>query len=77
MASHYNTNLNLRKMKTIQSYITILLSIAAILVACRKMDDYKDKYLTGGSITYTGKIDSVRAHPGDGRSLYLGAEYTW
>lgn len=59
-------------MKTIQSYITILLSIAAILVACRKMDDYKDKYLAGGSITYTGKIDSVKAHPGDGRIMLSG-----
>ncbi|WP_165760430.1 DUF4998 domain-containing protein [Niastella populi] len=59
-------------MKTTQSYVTILLSIAVVLVACRKMDDYKDKYLSGGSITYTGKIDSVKAHPGDGRIMLSG-----
>jgi hypothetical protein len=59
-------------MKTTRSYITILLSIVIMLVACRKMDDYKDKYLEGGSITYTGKIDSVKAHPGDGRIMLSG-----
>lgn len=59
-------------MKTTQSYITILLGIAIVLVACRKMDDYKDKYLTGGSTTYTGKVDSVKAHPGDGRIMLSG-----
>jgi len=36
------------------------------------MDDYKDKYLSDGSITYSGKIDSVKAHPGDGRIMLSG-----
>jgi len=44
----------------------------AVTGACRKMDDYKDKYLSEGSITYTGKIDSVKAHPGDGRIMLSG-----
>jgi hypothetical protein len=43
-----------------------------MLAACRKMDDYKDKYLSGGSVTYTGKIDSVKAHPGDRRIMLSG-----
>lgn len=40
--------------------------------ACRKMDDYKEKYLSAGSITYAGKVDSVKAHPGDGRIMLSG-----
>ena len=59
-------------MKTATSYLTILLCIVATVGACRKMDDYKDKYLSGGSITYAGKIDSVKAHPGDGRIMLSG-----
>lgn len=58
-------------MKTFRSYI-ITWCIIAALAACRKMDDYKDKYLSGGSITYAGKIDSVKAHPGDGRIMLSG-----
>lgn len=58
-------------MKTARSYI-IILCIFAVIGACRKMDDYKDKYLTGGSITYAGKIDSLKAHPGDGRIMLSG-----
>jgi hypothetical protein len=40
--------------------------------ACRKMDDYKEKYLSEGSITYAGKVDSLKAHPGDGRIMLSG-----
>ena len=42
------------------------------MVACRKMDDYKEKFLGNGAITYAGKIDSVKAHPGDGRLMISG-----
>lgn len=42
------------------------------LGACRKMDAFKEEYLGGGSITYAGKIDSVKAHPGDGRIMISG-----
>jgi hypothetical protein len=59
-------------MKTAKLYVTILVSIIAAITACRKMDDYKDKYLSEGSITYAGKIDSVKAHPGDGRIMLSG-----
>lgn len=52
-------------------------TIAALLFllgisACRKMDDFKDKYLGNGAITYAGKIDSVKACPGDGRIMLKG-----
>lgn len=59
-------------MKTFRLYLTILLGIIATFVACRKMDDYKENYLSGGSLTYAGKIDSVKAHPGDGRIMLSG-----
>eukprot|EP01035_Chromulina_nebulosa_P050567 gene50567-68776_t len=42
------------------------------LGACRKMDDYKEQFLGSGTITYAGKIDSVKAHPGDGRLMISG-----
>ena len=58
-------------MKIARLYILIL-SIVAATGACRKMDDYKDKYLSDGTITYSGKIDSVKAHPGDGRIMLSG-----
>ena len=59
-------------MKTSRLYLTIFLGIIGTFVACRKMDDYKENYLSGGSITYAGKIDSVKAHPGDGRIMLSG-----
>lgn len=58
-------------MKIRKLYILIL-GITAVAGACRKMDDYKDKYLSSGAITYAGKIDSVKAHPGDGRIMLSG-----
>jgi hypothetical protein len=70
MANHYKQP-KAEKMKTYRSYIIILCIITA-LGACRKMDDYKDKFLGDGSITYAGKIDSVKAHPGDGRIMLSG-----
>jgi hypothetical protein len=58
-------------MKLTSIYILIL-GLTAVTGACRKMDDYKDKYLSEGNITYAGKIDSVKAHPGDGRIMLSG-----
>jgi hypothetical protein len=59
-------------MKRIRSYLIILSGIIALFGACSKMDDYKENYLSGGSTTYAGKIDSVKAHPGDGRIMLSG-----
>ncbi|WP_437921821.1 DUF4998 domain-containing protein [Sphingobacterium sp. LRF_L2] len=41
------------------------------LVSCSKSDDYK-KYLEGGEITYTGKIDSVTVYSGKERVYVTG-----
>jgi hypothetical protein len=71
MANHYKKPQS-EKMKTVKLYLTISFCIIAVLGACRKMDDYKDKFLGEGSITYAGKIDSVKAHPGDGRIMLSG-----
>src|SRR5690349_2867051 len=71
MANHYKQPQS-EKMKTAKLYLTISLCIMAALGACRKMDDYKDKFLGEGSITYAGKIDSLKAHPGDGRIMLSG-----
>jgi hypothetical protein len=59
-------------MQIVKPYVIITLCMIAAFGACRKMDDYKDKYLSEGSITYAGKIDSVKAHPGDGRIMLSG-----
>lgn len=57
-------------MKYAYRYPAILLCvIAAVLMisACSKMDEYKEKYISEGEITYTGKIDSVRMFSGKNR----------
>jgi hypothetical protein len=54
----------------------IIYYIAALLVlitgACSKIDDYKSKYTTGGSITYSGKMDSVKIASGRNRVMVTG-----
>ncbi len=59
-------------MQTAKSYVILSLCLIAAFGACRKMDDYKEKYLSEGSITYAGKVDSLKAHPGDGRIMLSG-----
>lgn len=50
----------------------IIVSLVLIISACSKMDDYRDKYMAGGSITYPGKMDSVVAYSGNGRVKISG-----
>ena len=54
----------------------IALCIVALLLlitgACTKMDAYKDKYTSGGSIVYPGKIDSVKIFSGKNRVKVTG-----
>ncbi|NII82042.1 MULTISPECIES: DUF4998 domain-containing protein [unclassified Pedobacter] len=51
---------------------TILMSfVAALLFGCSKSDDYK-KYLEGGDILYSGKLDSVKINPGNNRVQLTG-----
>lgn len=50
----------------------IILALLALLVACSKMDDYRDKYMSNGSIVYPGKMDSVRAFSGNSRAEIWG-----
>lgn len=47
----------------------VLLCLITILLvsACSKMDAYKEKYVSKGEITYTGKIDSVSISSGKNR----------
>lgn len=58
-----------------QHKISAYYLIAGLLVlisACRKMDDYKTKYMAGGAIVYPGKMDSVRVFSGKNRVEVLG-----
>jgi len=45
--------------------------LPALIFSCSKMDDYK-KFTNGGEITYTGKIDSVKAWSGRNRVVMRG-----
>lgn len=49
----------------------LCLAGAAVLSSCRKMDDYK-KFVAGGEISYTGKVDSVKVMSGRNRVLVKG-----
>lgn len=44
-----------------------LITLVSLVSACSKMDEYKEKYVPKGEITYTGKIDSVRIFSGKNR----------
>jgi hypothetical protein len=57
-------------MKYTYRYPAMLLCMIVTLVminACSKMDEYKEKYVSKGEITYTGKVDSVRMFSGRNR----------
>jgi len=48
-----------------------LLLVAVLYTACTKQDDFK-KFVEGGEISYTGKLDSVKMFSGDNRVLLKG-----
>ncbi|MBS0027317.1 DUF4998 domain-containing protein [Chitinophaga sp. 22321] len=50
----------------------IILALVFLISACSKMDDYRDKYMGSGAITYPGKLDSVKAFSGKSRVLITG-----
>lgn len=57
-------------MKYTYNHPAMLLCMIAILAmtgACSKMDEYKEKYVSKGEITYTGKVDSIRMFSGRNR----------
>lgn len=47
-------------------------AIVIIISACSKIDDYKEKYMAGGSIIYSGKMDSVMIFSGRNRVKLTG-----
>lgn len=47
--------------------MVVLLAAIVLLAGCSKMDEYKEKYVKNGEITYTGKIDSVKMFSGRNR----------
>jgi Domain of unknown function/Domain of unknown function (DUF5013) len=49
----------------------LLIFIAGIYSACTKQDDFK-KFVAGGEISYTGKLDSVKMYSGDSRVVIKG-----
>jgi hypothetical protein len=52
-------------------YITML-AVVLIINGCSKFDEYKDKYLQSGSISYPGIIDSVTVLSGKDRAMLKG-----
>ncbi|MBB6236379.1 hypothetical protein HDC90_000990 [Pedobacter sp. AK013] len=49
----------------------LLILVAGIYSACTKQDDFK-KFVAGGEISYTGKLDSVKMYSGDSRVVLKG-----
>jgi hypothetical protein len=66
--------MKMNNIKIIQKKVPLLFLLVSILTffSCEdKMDSYK-KYIEGGEISYTGKIEDVVLHPGDKRILLTG-----
>lgn len=59
-------------MKKCINTILFLWAIVVIISACSKIDDYKEKYMAGGSIIYSGKMDSVMIFSGRNRVKLTG-----
>jgi hypothetical protein len=59
-------------MKKVINTIVFFSAIVFIISACSKIDDYKGKYMSGGSITYSGKMDSVKIFSGRNRVKLTG-----
>jgi hypothetical protein len=59
-----------------KQYTISIYYLLALLVlftgACSKIDDYKSKYMQGGAITYSGKMDSVKIFSGRYRVKITG-----
>lgn len=55
----------MKQYKITAYYIVALLVL--IISACSKMDDYKTKFMSGGAIIYTGRMDSVKIFSGRNR----------
>ena len=56
-------------MKKILKYI-FLTGFALLIWGCEKMNDRHDIYLREGEIIYIGKVDSIRAFPGEERVVF-------
>src|ERR1035437_2625874 len=50
----------------------LLALLVLIMSACSKMDDYKSKFMAGGSLTYPGIMDSVKFLSGRNRVMLTG-----
>jgi len=55
----------------INSVLFLLVMLAAGIASCTKMDDFK-KYVEGGEISYTGRVDSLKIRSGKNRVLVQG-----
>ena len=51
--------------------IFLWLYILTMVLACSKMDAYKEKFVPNGEVTYTGKIDSVKVFSGYNRVKFV------
>lgn len=63
--------INLKHLGRNISGLILPLLLLVFISSCSKMDEYK-KYIEGGEISYTGKVDSVRIFSGKDRVLVKG-----
>ncbi len=64
-------NYTFRKNIKVVVALTVVTTLSSLLFSCSKSDDYK-KYQAEGEILYTGKLDSIKINPGDGRVQIKG-----
>lgn len=61
----------MKKIFNIRPILFLLMIGIAAITSCTKMDDFK-KYVEGGEISYTGRVDSLKIRSGRNRVLVQG-----
>lgn len=55
-------------MKKLKNYITLfILTVSAVFTSCNDTYEFHQKYIEGGEIIYTNKVDSLKTLPGNQR----------
>ncbi len=66
-----NNETKMKKMLNIKLIMFLFVIGIAAFTSCTKMDDFK-KYVEGGEISYTGRVDSLKIRSGRNRVLVQG-----
>jgi len=59
-------------MKKIKYIIPLIIAVFLMSISCTDTFEVHEKYIEGGEIIYTSKVDSLETHPGNGRLKISG-----